>query len=58
MSDNILNLNILKNWSDEELRKAMSDGFKEAQECSDEDEWKIIRDTIILIGEELDRRQL
>jgi hypothetical protein len=48
----------LKKYSDDELIAAIQEAHMEALKCTDEKEWVTIRDTVLLIGEELERRKV
>lgn len=47
----------LKKLSDKELESALLNGMQEGRECKDEEEWKVIRDTLIVIHKEIERRK-
>jgi hypothetical protein len=52
----------LSKMSDDELIHAIQQGFEEGKQLTnseeDQEEWKLIRDTIIAIGKELERRKI
>jgi hypothetical protein len=48
----------LSKMTNHELTQAILDGHEEAKACKDEKEWRVIRDTVLAIGQELERRGL